>query len=168
MGLFSRQPRDDGPLPPDIAAPMEERGRVRNEGLKSELTVAQGQRFISLSREEQEAYVDALAEAILPIGGWAVLGAADLLVQAVFEPDDHPSYVRLILASLELQRAVRVSYIALSTYEAMFCGSTIPVASGLSQKPCRPERTPRYPRSRLGRNGKSAAILRPPLPIWSS
>ena len=56
----------------------------------------------------------------MPRGGWAVLGAADLLVQAVFEPDDRPAYVRLLLAALELQRAVRVSDIALSAYEGMF------------------------------------------------
>lgn len=120
MGLFSRQPRDEGPLPPDIATQMEERGRRRSEGVKNELTDAQEQHFLSLSQGEQEAYVDALAEAVLPIGGWAVLGAADLLVQAVFDPDDHPAYVRLLLAAIELQRAVRVSDVALSTYETMF------------------------------------------------
>ena len=118
MGLFSRQPR--GPLPPDIATQMEERGRIRSEGFKTELTNAQDQHFLSLSHEEQEAYVDALAKEILPLGGWAVLGAADLLVKAVFEPEDRPSYVRLLLAALELKRAVRVSDIALSMYEGEF------------------------------------------------
>lgn len=120
MGLFNRQPRDDGPLPPDIAAQMEERGRVRSEGFKSDLTEAQDRHFLSLSQGEQEAYVDALAEAILPLGGWAVLGTADLLVKAVFEPEDHPSYVKLLLAALELKRAVRVSDVALSMYEGEF------------------------------------------------
>src|ERR1700709_1854584 len=115
-----RQARDEGPLPRDIATQMEERGRTRSEGVKNELTGAQEQHFLSLSQGEQEAYVDALAEAVLPIGGWAVLGAADLLVQAIFDPDDHPAYVRLLLAAIELQRAVRVSDIALSTYETMF------------------------------------------------
>lgn len=119
MGLFSRQPRE-GLLPPDIAAQMEERGRVRSEGFKSELTDAQDQHFLSLSQEEREAYVDALAEALLPLGGWAVLGAADLVVRGVFEPEDRPSYVRLLLAALELKRAVRVSDIALSMYEGEF------------------------------------------------
>jgi hypothetical protein len=122
MGLFKRQL--SGPLPPDIATQMEERGRVRggmrSEGPKNELTAAQDQLFTSLSQEEQEAYVDALAEAIVPIGGWALLGAADLLVQAVFEPDDYPAYVKLLLAAIELQRSVRVSDIALSTYETLF------------------------------------------------
>jgi hypothetical protein len=120
MGLFSRQPRGEAPLPPNIAALMEERGRVRSEGFKTELTDAQEQHFLSLSQGEQEAYVDALAEAVLPLGGWAVLGAADLLVKAVFEPEDRPSYVRLLLAALELKRAVRVSDIALSMYEGEF------------------------------------------------
>jgi hypothetical protein len=120
MGLFNRQPRDDGPLPLDIAAQMEERGRVRSEGFKSDLTDAQDRHFLSLSQGEQEAYVDALAEAILPLGGWAVLGTADLLVKAVFEPEDHPSYVKLLLAALELKRAVRVSDVALSMYEGEF------------------------------------------------
>lgn len=107
-------------MPPDIVAQMEERGRVRSEGFKSELTNAQDQHFLSLSQPEKETYVNALAEAVVPIGGWALLGAADLLVQAVFEPDDHPAYVRLLLAAIELQRAVRVSDIAMSTYETMF------------------------------------------------
>jgi hypothetical protein len=93
---------------------------MRSEGPKSELTASQDELFTRLSQEEQEAYVDALAETIVPIGGWALLGAADLLVQAVFEPDDHPAYVKLLLAAIELQRAARVSDIALSTYETMF------------------------------------------------
>lgn len=118
MGLFRRQ--SGGPLPPDIAGQMEERGRARNEGLKTELTDAQERHFLSLSQPEKEAYVDALAGAILPLGGWAVLGAADLLVKAVFEPEDRPSYVSLLLAALELRRAVRVSDIALSVYEGEF------------------------------------------------
>jgi hypothetical protein len=120
MGLFSRQPSDGGPLPPDIVAQMEERGRVRSEGFKTELTDAQDQHFLSLSQQEQETYVDALAEAILPLGGWAILGAADLLVKAIFEPEDRPSYVGLLLAALELKRSVRVSDIALSLYEGEF------------------------------------------------
>jgi hypothetical protein len=120
MGLFSRQRRDEGPLPPAIATLMEERGRVRSEGFKTELTDAQEQDFLSLSQGEQEGYVDALAEAVLPLGGWAVLGAADLVVKAVFEPEDRPSYVGLLLAALELKRAVRVSDIALSMYEKDF------------------------------------------------
>jgi hypothetical protein len=99
---------------------MEERGRARSDGSRTELTNAQDQHFLSLSQPEQEAYVDALAEAVLPVGGWAVLGAADLLVKAVFEPEDRPSYVRLLLAALELKRAVRVSDIALSMYEGEF------------------------------------------------
>lgn len=99
---------------------MVERGRVRSEGFKNELTDAQERHFLSLSQEEREEYVDALAEAVLPLGGWAVIGAADLLVKAIFEPDDRPSYVRLLLADLELKRAVRVSDIALSMYEAEF------------------------------------------------
>lgn len=93
---------------------------MRSDGPRSELTVTQEQLFASLSQAEQEAYVDALAETIVPIGGWALLGAADLLVQAAFEPDDRPAYVKLLLAALELQREVRVSDIALSSYETMF------------------------------------------------
>ena len=93
---------------------------MRSEGPKNELTASQDELFTRLSQDEQEAYVDALAETIVPIGGWTLLGAADLLVQAVFEPDDHPAYVKLLLAAIELQRAVRVSDIALSTYETMF------------------------------------------------
>jgi hypothetical protein len=120
MGLFSRQSRSDGPLPADIVVQMQERGRVRSEGFKTELTEAQDQHFLSLSQQEQGAYVDALAEAILPVGGWAVLGAADLLVKAIFEPEDRPSYVALLLAALELKRSVRVSDIALSVYEGEF------------------------------------------------
>ena len=104
MGLFSRHRKNEGPLAPDIAARMEERGRVRSEDLQSELIDAQDLRFLSLSQSEKEAYVDALAEEILPVGGWAVLGAADLLVKAVFEPEDRPSYVRLLLAALEFAR----------------------------------------------------------------
>lgn len=120
MGLFSRQSRDDGPLPEDIVVQMEERGRVRSEGFKTELTDAQDQHFLGLSQQEQETYVDALADAILPVGSWAVLGAADLLVKAIFEPEDRPSYVGIVLAALELKRSVRVSDIALSTYEGEF------------------------------------------------
>jgi hypothetical protein len=120
MGLFNRQPRNRGPLPPDIVGLMEERGRVRSEGFKTELTDAQEQHFVNLSQEQQAAYVDALAEAVLPLGGWAVLGSADLLVKAVFEPEDRPSYVRLLLAALELKRAVRVSDTAISMYEGEF------------------------------------------------
>lgn len=118
MGIFRRQTR--GPLPPDIVVRMEERGRVRSEGFRNDLTEAQERDFLSLSQAEQEAYVDALAEAVLPVGGWGVLGAADLLVKAVFEPEDRPSYVRLLLAALELKRAARVSDIALSIYEGEF------------------------------------------------
>jgi hypothetical protein len=93
---------------------------VRSEGFTNEQTKAQEQHFSSLSQEEQEAYVDDLAEAVLPLGGWAVLGAADLLVKAVFEPEDRPAYVKLLLAALELKRAARVSDIALSMYEGKF------------------------------------------------
>jgi hypothetical protein len=120
---------------------MEERGRVRSEGSKSGLTDAQDQLFLGLSQQDQEAYVDALAEAILPIGGWAVLGGADLLVKAIFEPDDRPSYVSLLLAALELKRAVRVSDIALSLYEGEFWRQHNPGHEWLEPKspPARPD-----------------------------
>jgi hypothetical protein len=107
-------------LPADIVARMERYGRVRFEGLTTDETDATEQRFRSLSQREKEAYVDALATVLGPVGGWPCLGAANLLVKTMFEPEDHRGYAALLMASLEFQRAARVSEIALSIHEMEF------------------------------------------------
>lgn len=75
-----------------------------------------------------------MADALLPLGGWPVYGAADLLVTTIFEPDDHPAYVNLLLASLELKRAARVSEACLSVYEERFWDKHNPDTEWLDAK----------------------------------
>lgn len=151
MGLFSRKSPETPPssadarlelLPPDIVAQMERRARLRSIGHNTEETLAMEEHllgsmeehFLGLSQEEKQAYVDALADALLPLGGWPVYGAADLLVTTIFEPDDYPAYVNLLLASLEFKRAARVSEACLSVYEERFWHKHNPDTEWLDEK----------------------------------
>jgi hypothetical protein len=111
-------PAARGPLPPDILTRLDAYGRLRSEGFQSD-DYALERGFRDLPQHEQERYVDALAEAVLPVGGFAVFGAAKLLTDSMFKPDDHPSYVRILLESLEIRRSARVSQVALSVNEEM-------------------------------------------------
>jgi hypothetical protein len=151
MGLFNRKSSETRPsstearpelLPPDIVAQMEKMGRLRSIGHSTEETLAMEEQFLGsmeehflgLSQEEKQTYVDALADTLLPPGGWAAYGAASLLVKTMFEPDDYPAYVKLLLTSLEFKRTARVSEQALSLYELEFWRKHNPSTEWLESK----------------------------------
>jgi hypothetical protein len=119
MGFFNRKPAR-GVLPVDIVTRMESYGQTRFEGFRTFETAAVELEFNQLDQAGKERYVDELAATVIPVGGWAVVGGAQLLVGAMFEPEDRPSYVELMLVALQIYRDGRVSDVALSGYDMQF------------------------------------------------
>jgi hypothetical protein len=113
MGLFSRKPA----LPPDTIEILDRYGRwsfdPRNSGIESlaigheQLTEpvmrAYGSSMDAAARAVDELS-DALAEEVLPVGGWPVYGAYKLVIDFRDEPA-HPSDLRLMEAGLEFLRS---------------------------------------------------------------
>jgi hypothetical protein len=71
--------------------------------------------FRDLPRDGREAFVTALAEAVVPSGGWAVWGAAKLLEETAFEPKDHPAYATLFRASAKFERSANATTVSVAT-----------------------------------------------------
>ena len=57
-----------------------------------------------LARADPDAFVTSLAAAVLPVGGWAVYGAAHTGYNLLETGFDHPEFDRLQSASLQFLR----------------------------------------------------------------
>lgn len=109
MGFFSK--RDKGVrLPANVAQMMERAGRFEFDPQSS----AEGsgaiwsetqQPLASAAREDPEGFMTALANAVVPVGGWSAYGAARTVTNLISSPDPaSPAYNALMRASLEFLR----------------------------------------------------------------
>ena len=73
-----------------------------------------------LAQADPDAFVSAVAAATLPHGGWAVYGAAQMVVSVLGRPPEHPSFDELQAASLDFLRSCGVPSTYLNQYERDF------------------------------------------------
>jgi len=68
----------------------------------------------------QHAWVTALSEEVLPVGGWAVYGASEVVMKVMGHPVGLPAYCAILDASLELQRDAGVWESQMSPNEVIY------------------------------------------------
>jgi len=124
MGLFSRGQQQPA-MPQNIVDIMDFFGRSEfdPQGMSEEEARYKGTiepMLFSLAQADPEMFLTELAQAVLPVGGWAAYGAEhlarSLLDSSVFQ---HPSYIALMDASLNFLRTSGVPPTRLNTYEWM-------------------------------------------------
>lgn len=145
MSLFGRS-RERGQaaahptfLPADIVARVEKHGKERYHGDNDPFDPDMWSsdyihELRALSRDEQEKWVSALAAAVLPVGGWAVYGAEELLMSALGPPGHITGHGEIVEAALEFQRAGGVWWNALSPAEQVYWTAHHPDASWLEPR----------------------------------
>ena len=121
MGLFSRKSKSSL-LPADIVSLMAKYGQAywnqEYEIFEAGPCDAELQR---MPPDAQRAWVDALSEAVVPVGGWAVYGAWRTVVKALGSRMDLlPAYRAILDASLEFQRSAGVWEFQLSIDEKIY------------------------------------------------
>jgi hypothetical protein len=131
-------------LPPNIVAIMERSGRHKiaphSSGEPSLLDPGWGPiipiDFELKARSEPQAYVNALTEVIVPIGGWAVYGAAEFALDIMDHDLDNLAYRSLFVAGLEARREAQVPWVMLNSFDQMYWQDAHP------DEPWLPERQP--------------------------
>ncbi len=88
------------------------------------------------ARADPQAYVDALAEVVLPAGGWAVYGAAELALDVMNHDLDNPSYRALFVGGLDVRRKAEVPWVMLNSFDHSYWTEAHP------DEPWLPERVP--------------------------
>ncbi len=125
MGFFSRRQKQPA-LPSDIVSMMERFGRDEfnpqaNAFAAEEIGQLMGNLY-SFASTDPDNFLVALAEAVLPVGGWAVYGASrtiwELLSPSASSPiRQHPSYNAIMNAAIEFLRANGVPPMRIRGYE---------------------------------------------------
>lgn len=122
-------------MPADIAAKMAKYGRSRRNPPRdaSELLAydpyesgAYIETLRAMPPDEQRAWVIALSDAVVPLGGWAAYGAADLVMAAMDHPVDLAAYRSILDARLQFQRSSCVWESELSINEKVYWRETHP------------------------------------------
>lgn len=123
MGLFGRGPKRPE-LPSDIVSIMERYGRYEfNPQTGAFSPQLEGQLMGDLypfASADPDRFLTALADAVLPVGGWAVYGASRLnweLLSSSPEGRQHPLYKAILSAALEFLGTQGVSIGMLRGYE---------------------------------------------------
>lgn len=110
---FSRRDQGAARLPRDVVPRMEQFGRFEFDPAGSELDgtvvweVLQAP-FLEFAQSEPDRFAAALAEAVLPAGGFALYGAARTVWNLLGSDFRHPAYDTVRLAALEFFRAAGV------------------------------------------------------------
>lgn len=112
MGLFNRKQR--GLLPANVVQMMERFGRHEIDPMGSAddgyaVFQATQEPLISASRTDPSAFISALADACLPVGGWAVYGADRTVINLVGTSPGGDDWLRILDASIE--SSDRTSYL---------------------------------------------------------
>ncbi len=131
-------------LPADIVSIMERSGRHKiaphSSGEPSPLEPSWKPivptDFEMQARANPQPYVDALAEIIVPVGGWAVYGAAEFALDIMHHELDNPSYRALFVGGLEARRQAQVPWVMLNSFDHVFWQEAHP------DEPWLPERQP--------------------------
>ncbi len=158
MGFFSGRQRPPT-LPSDIVRMMERFGRYEFNPQASadnpeEIWQMMGGLY-PLASANPDGFLVALAEAVLPVGGWAVYGASRTtweLLSSSASARQHPSYNAIMNAALEFLRTNGVSLAMLRGYERehwLASGGTIntwePRIPTPSQMATNPANVPEHP-----------------------
>lgn len=120
MGLFSRKQDSGGEItvPEGIVAAMAEYGQQRLHD-----TDAPGpfhEELESLAADDQKAWVEALSQVIVPVGGVAAYGASTLVMLCLSHPVELDAYCRLLDTALDYLRENGVPEIELTGYERSY------------------------------------------------
>ena len=121
-------------LPPNIVSIMERSGRHKiaphSSGEPSPLDPG-WEPIIPFdveekARAEPQAYVDALAEVIVPVSGWAVYGAAELALDVMHHDLDNSSYRALFVEGLDVRRKAEVPWVMLNSFDHAYWSEAHP------------------------------------------
>jgi hypothetical protein len=120
MGLFGRKQGQGGQInvSADIVPAMTEYGQQRLRD-----TDAPGpfhEELESLAADDQKAWVEALSQAIIPIGGVAAYGASTLVMLCLNNPVELDAYCRLLDTALDYLRESGVPEMELTIYERSY------------------------------------------------
>jgi len=125
-------------LPPDIVSVMERSGRHKiaphssgepgplDPGWQPIIPFAVEQQ----ARAEPEEYVVALAEVVVPVGGWALYGAAELALDVMDHDLDNPAYRALFVGGLDVRRKAGVPWVMLNSFDHVYWEQAHPVSRG--------------------------------------
>lgn len=138
MGLFGRK-LDSGEqvaVPEGIVAAMAEYGqqRLRNNDVPGPFH----DELESLASEDQKAWVEALSQAVVPVGGVAVYGASTLVMLCLGHPVELDAYCRLLDSALEYLRTEGVPEIGLTGHERSYWHGEHPDEAWLQPVTSRP------------------------------
>jgi hypothetical protein len=130
MGLKERlagmkQAGAGSPLPRDIVSIMTRYGRHRVDPYTSGEPgpMDPGWRPIipfevdRSSRADPRGFVTALAEVVVPVGGWAVYGGAELALDVMDHDLEHPGYRALFEGGLQVRRDAGVPWVMLNSFD---------------------------------------------------
>lgn len=131
MGIFGRLKRhhsNTNALPSDLIRMMERFGRYefRQPGSENDGTDIWMQTqapLLPFASADPDGFLVALAEAVLPVGGWAVVGASRTIFEVLSSPESfsqHPSYHAIMDAALEFLRASGVPSVLLTGREEIY------------------------------------------------
>jgi hypothetical protein len=120
MGLFSRKQDPGGHItvPEGIVAAMTEYGQQRLRD--ADAPGPFHEELESLAAGDQEAWVEALSQAIVPVGGVTAYGASTLVMLSLDHPVELDAYRRLLDTALDYLRAEGVPEIELTGYERSY------------------------------------------------
>ncbi|MFJ3757640.1 hypothetical protein [Streptomyces sp. NPDC090080] len=109
MALFPRTPRAT-PLPDDVVSRMERFGRFEFDPVGTDIDASDvwGELqapFLPLAQSDPQGFARVLADAVLPVGGFALFGAARTIWNLVGSDFSSPAYDAVRMAALEFFRA---------------------------------------------------------------
>lgn len=109
MTLFPREPRW-ARLPADVVERMERFGRFEHDPVGSDIDAARvweelQQPFLEFAQTDPVRFARALADAVLPAGGFALFGAARTVWNLVGSDHSSPAYDTVRMAALEFFQA---------------------------------------------------------------
>ncbi|MFF0204854.1 hypothetical protein [Streptomyces sp. NPDC005017] len=109
MALFPRTPRATR-LPADVVARMERFGRFEFDPVGTDIDASDvwaelQAPFLPFAQSDPEGFARALADAVLPAGGFALFGAARTVWNLVGSDFGSPAYDAVRMAALEFFRA---------------------------------------------------------------
>ncbi len=120
MGFFSEKGKRIR-IPADIASQMARYGQDRWHGAYDIFEPGPWDDILrGMPPDDQRAWVAALSDVIVPLGGWAAYGAEETVMKAMAHPIDLPAYRAILDASLEFQRSSGIWESQLSPDERIY------------------------------------------------
>jgi hypothetical protein len=116
-------------LPADIVEKLDTWGRFRFDPQRATIDVSEigalEYDMWQLAQADSDAFVSSIAAAVLPHGGWAVYGAAQMVMSVVGGAPNHPAFDELMEASLEVLVESGVPTVYLNPYELDFLAARV-------------------------------------------